>query len=57
MQIDEADVAYCSAIHTVRKQTGIRTGFSLLDKNDLPGLLKHPNLSRHRREQRVADTR
>ena len=57
MQIDEADVAYCSAILAVRKQTGIRTGFSLLDKNDLPGLLKHPNLSRHRREQRVADTR
>jgi len=56
-ELDEADVAYCSAIHVVRKQTGIRTGLSLLDKNGLPGLLKYPNLSRYRREQRVADTR
>ena len=53
--LDEADIAYCAAIHTVRKQAGIRTGFPLLDENGRPGLLKHPNLSRYRREQRKTE--
>ena len=52
LELDEADVAYCVAIHTIRKQARIRTGFSLLDEDGRPGLLKHPSLSRYRREQR-----
>ena len=52
MQIDEADVAYCAAIHAERKQTGVRFGAPLLDQSGKPYLLKHPNLSKYRREQR-----
>jgi hypothetical protein len=50
--LDEADIAYCAAIHAVRKLAGIRTGFPLLDKDGRPGLLQHPDLSRYRRERR-----
>ena len=55
MELDEADIAYCAAIQSVRKQAGVRTGFPLLDETGRPGLLKHPNLSRYRREQRQSD--
>jgi len=55
MELDEADMAYCTAIHKVRKQTGIRFGAPLLDQTGQPYLLKHPNLSRYRREQRIAE--
>ena len=51
-KIDEADIAYCAAIQAVRKKYGVPTGFPLLDESGRPGLLKHPNLSRYRREKR-----
>ncbi len=50
MELDEADVAYCATIYRIRREAGIRTGFPLLDESGKPGLLKHPNLSRYRRE-------
>jgi len=53
-KLDESDVAYCAMLHAIRKQAGIRTGFALLNNDGSPGLLKHPNLSRYRREQRQA---
>ena len=52
MMIDQSDMAYCAVIHEVRKQSGVRFGAPLLDDDGKPYLLKHPNLSRYRREQR-----
>lgn len=52
MELDEADIAYCSAIHNVRKEFRIQTGAPLLNENREPYLLKHPALSRYRRELR-----
>ncbi len=51
-EIDERDIAFCTAIHKVRESIGIRTGAPLLDDNGHPYLLKHPALSRYRRENR-----
>ncbi len=55
MELDQADVAYCAAIHAIRKEIGVRTGAPLLDEIGLPYLLKHPSLSRYRRERRVQE--
>jgi hypothetical protein len=52
MLLDEADVAYCAKIHTTRQHAGVHSGVPLLDKQGLPYLLKHPELSRARRESR-----
>lgn len=52
MELDESDVAFCVAIHTIRQASGIRTGAPLIDDNGKPYLLKHPALSRYRRESR-----
>jgi len=52
MLINEADVAYCAKIHKTRKKAGIASGAPLLDDKGAPYLLKHPALSRYRREQR-----
>jgi hypothetical protein len=50
MYLDEADVAYCARIHTLRQQAGVYAGVPLLDENGLPYLLKHPELSNARRQ-------
>ena len=47
MQLDEADVAYCAAIHAVRKQYKSRA--PLLKDDGSPYLLMHPNLAKARR--------
>jgi len=52
MEIDEADVAYCAAIHAARKGFGGQTGAPLLDSSGDPYLLKHPKLSEYRRRKK-----
>ena len=47
MELDEADVAYCAAIHAVRKQ--YKTRAPLLKEDGSPYLLMHPNLAKARR--------
>lgn len=47
MKLDETDMAYCAAIHAVRKLHKSRA--PLLDKRGRPYLLKHPELARARR--------
>ena len=54
MHLDEADVAYCAKIHTTRQQAGVYAGTPLLDEQGNPNLLKHPDLSRYRRERKQA---
>ncbi len=56
MELDEADVAYCTTVYSVRKQSGIRFGAPLLNESGKPYLLKHPALSRYRREQKQTET-
>ncbi len=46
-KIDEADVAYCAAIHAVRKKYKSRA--PLLNDDGTPYLLKHPQLAKARR--------
>ncbi len=53
MEIDEADVAYCAEVYHTRKDIGVRYGAPLLDKRGMPYLLKHPALSRYRREEQT----
>ncbi len=55
MELDEADVAYCATIHAIRRKTGVRFGAPLLDETGMPYLLKHPALSRYRREQKKTE--
>ncbi len=50
MEIDEEELAFCVAVYRVRKMIGVRTGAPLLDEEGKPYLLKHPALSRYRRE-------
>jgi len=52
MLLDEADIAYCAKIHTIRRRAGVHSGAPLLDQTGQPYLLKHPALSRYRREQK-----
>ena len=52
MILDEADVAYCAEIHNTRQQAGVYAGAPLLDEQGKPNLLKHPDLSRYRRERK-----
>jgi len=52
MKLNEAEVAYCAEIYHVRKKTGIRTGAPLLDERGLAYKLKHPQLSKYRRQRR-----
>lgn len=52
MKLDEADVAYCAAIHRVRKTGGILR-VPLLDSNGTPYLLKHPALGEYRRKRKT----
>ncbi len=52
MFLDEAGVAYCAAIQITRQQAGVHGGTSLLDECGNPNLLKHPDLSRYRRERK-----
>ena len=47
IELDEADVAYCAAIHEIRKQ--YRSRAKLLDADGKPYLLMHPNLAKARR--------
>ena len=47
MRIDESDLAYCAAIHTIRKKYKSRA--PLLDVNGKPYLLMHPDLAKARR--------
>lgn len=53
--IDEADIAYCAEIHHQRKQVGSLSGAPLFDKNGLPYELKHPELSKKRKQKPLAD--
>ena len=48
MELDEADVAYCAKIYHER---GGKRGVRLFDEDGDPYQLKHPQLSKHRREQ------
>lgn len=52
--IDEADIAYCADVHHQRRQSGSLSGAPLLDNDGLPYELKHPELSR-KRKQKPAD--
>jgi len=52
MEIDEADVAYCSRVYNERQAKGIIGGVPLLDENGLPYKLKHPKLSSYRRRKK-----
>lgn len=54
MLLDEADVAYCAKIYLTRQQAGVYAGTRLLDEQGKPNLLKHPDLSRYRRERKQA---
>ena len=47
IELDEADTAYCAAIHVVRKQYKSRA--KLLDDDGSPYLLMHPDLAKARR--------
>ena len=52
MTLNEAEVAYCAAIHHERKASGLGyRGVPLLDDEGLPYKLKHPELSRYRRDK------
>ncbi|MCP4287394.1 MAG: hypothetical protein GY792_23635 [Gammaproteobacteria bacterium] len=53
MKLNEADIAYCVAVRSARKKIGVRSGAPLLDDDGQPYLLKHPILSRYRRERRL----
>jgi hypothetical protein len=53
MKLDEADVAYCAAVYSIRKTTGSLSGASLLDEGGKPNLLKHPGLSESRRRKKT----
>ena len=48
---NEAEVAYCVEIYRVRKSFGTLFGVPLLKEDGTPYLLKHPALSRYRRQQ------
>jgi len=48
---NEAEVAYCTEIYRVRKSFGTLFGVPLLKEDGTPYLLKHPALSRYRRQQ------
>jgi hypothetical protein len=52
MEVDEADVAYCSKIYNERKNSGTLSGAPLLDNDGLPYVLKHPDLSVYRLKRR-----
>ena len=52
MEVDEADVAYCSKIYNERKNSGTLSGAPLLDDDGLPYTLKHPSLSEYRLRRR-----
>ena len=52
IKLNEADIAYCVAIHAARKKRGFRTGAPLLDDDGNPYMLKHLSLSRYRRQRR-----
>ena len=57
MEVDEADLAYCVAIHNERKKGyGVQTGAPLLDKNGQPYLIKNPKLSDYRRRKKEPAT-
>lgn len=53
MKLDEADVAYCATVYSVRKSTGSLSGAPLLDEEGRPNLLKHPELSEYRRRKKT----
>jgi hypothetical protein len=53
MKLDEADVAYCAKVYSVRKTTGSLSGAPLLDDEGRPNLLKHPGLSEYRRRKKT----
>jgi hypothetical protein len=55
MKVDEADVSYCVDVYRQRKALGITGGVPLLDEEGLPYQLKHPDLSKRRRMQRIID--
>jgi hypothetical protein len=52
-KLNETDVAYCAAIHRVRKAGGILR-VPLLKPDGTPYLLKHPELSEYRRKKKAS---
>ncbi len=50
MELDEAEVAYCVEVFRKQQESGIKYGTPLLDENGLPYKLKHPDLSKRRRD-------
>jgi len=56
MKLNKSDIAYCAAIHRRRQKLGIYAGVPLCDKRGQPYQLKHPALSRYRKEQKSYTT-
>ena len=50
MTVDEADVAYCVDTYRDQAQKGYKHGKPLFDEDGLPYELKHPKLSKRRKE-------
>ena len=49
MELDEAEVAYCVDVFQKQQEAGIKYGTPLFDENGLPYKLKHPDLSKRRK--------
>ena len=52
LSLNEADIAYCSDILHQKKLSGMGYRGPLLDEDGLPYQLKHPSLSRYRRQKK-----
>ena len=53
MILDEADVAYCTAVYRERKSLGVISGVPLLDDVGRPYVLKHPKLAEYRHRKKA----
>ena len=56
MMLDESEIAFCARIHHERRTAGIpsKAPIPLLDENQRPYRLKHPDLFEYRRRKREA---
>jgi len=52
VQCNEADIAYCVDVYQSRRKRGIRYGAPLLDDAGAPYELKHPDLSKKRKQDK-----
>ena len=57
IRVNEADVAACAYVYYQRQVAGIRTGIPLFDEHGRAyDTLKHPDLSKYRRQKRQKQT-